>query len=158
VFLGNGDGSFQTTNFNYLTGYSTSVAVGDFSGDGLPDLAVTDLDSNSVSILDNDGIWNGPAPGPSGAPRRTFAPLEAVLPPPQPLEARWPQTSAAMDLPTNALPRQPLLDWLGPPSNGPEPLAIPHAVAWSQEAWDAFFVAGLFEFSARDLAPRPSPP
>ena len=45
VFLGNGDGSFRAGVF-YGAGYwlySPSVAVGDFNGDGTPDLAVTGL-------------------------------------------------------------------------------------------------------------------
>jgi hypothetical protein len=34
------------------------VAAGDLDGDGLPDLAVADLNSSSgVSILINDGKW-----------------------------------------------------------------------------------------------------
>jgi hypothetical protein len=63
VFLGNGDGTFQTTAITYLAGgaYSTEdtpcFAVGDFNGDGLPDLAVGNVDTRSVSILVNDGKW-----------------------------------------------------------------------------------------------------
>jgi hypothetical protein len=71
VLLGNGDGSFQTTNLRYVTERSpTSVAVADLNGDGRPDLAVANYFSNDVSILLNDGIWSGPQPGPGGgAPR-----------------------------------------------------------------------------------------
>ena len=40
VLLGNGDGTFQAA-VNYAAGATpTSVAVGDFNGDGKPDLAV----------------------------------------------------------------------------------------------------------------------
>src|SRR5262249_32954283 len=66
VLLGNGDGSFQTTHVSYVAGSApTSVAVGDFNGDGSPDLAVANLLSNDISILLNDGIWpdGGGAPG-----------------------------------------------------------------------------------------------
>jgi hypothetical protein len=66
VLLGNGDGSFQTTNLSYATGYATSVTVGDFNGDGLPDLAVTQF-GGGVTILKNDGLW---FPRPDRAPRR----------------------------------------------------------------------------------------
>jgi hypothetical protein len=55
VLLGNGDGSFQT-HVDYGTGTGTgpySVAVGDFNGDGKPDLAVTNSEDNSVSVLTN---------------------------------------------------------------------------------------------------------
>ncbi len=42
-----------------------AVAVGDFNGDSLPDLAVANAGSNDVSILLNDGQWS---PGPRSAP------------------------------------------------------------------------------------------
>jgi hypothetical protein len=63
VLLGNGDGTFQTTPISYLAGGAYSVsdtpcfAVGDFNGDSLPDLAVGNVDTRSVSILLNDGKW-----------------------------------------------------------------------------------------------------
>jgi hypothetical protein len=55
VFLGNGDGTFQAA-MNYVTGSSPqSVAVGDFNGDGKPDLAVANYTANTVSILLGNG-------------------------------------------------------------------------------------------------------
>ena len=55
ILLGNGDGTFQT-HLDYPTGSSpTSVAVGDFNGDGKLDLAVTNQDDNTVSILLGNG-------------------------------------------------------------------------------------------------------
>jgi hypothetical protein len=57
VLLGNGDGSFRTP-VNYATGPSPyGVVIGDFNGDGKPDLAVVNGDNNSVSIL--LGVGNG---------------------------------------------------------------------------------------------------
>jgi hypothetical protein len=157
-FSGDGLPDLQTTNFNYVAGTSTSVAVADFSGDGLSDLAVTDFVSNSVFILANDGIWNGPAPRPGRTPGLTFAPLPAALPPHQLPEARWYKVLPPVDLPTTPLPHQPLLDWLWSAPIQPETAALPLAVPWSREAWDAFFVAAVFDLGDWDLAPLRSPP
>jgi hypothetical protein len=52
ILLGNGDGTFQTA-LNYPAGtVCFSVAVGDFNGDGKPDLAVA---NSSVSVLLGNG-------------------------------------------------------------------------------------------------------
>jgi FG-GAP-like repeat/FG-GAP repeat len=51
VLLGKGDGTFQAA-VNYAPGKaSVSVAVGDFNGDGKPDLAVANKGDGTVSIL-----------------------------------------------------------------------------------------------------------
>jgi len=53
LFLGNGDGTFQVPQ-NYLAGaQSNPVLVGDFNGDGAPDVAAGDTGENIVSILLN---------------------------------------------------------------------------------------------------------
>ncbi|PYJ87455.1 MAG: VCBS repeat-containing protein [Verrucomicrobia bacterium] len=55
VLLANGDGTFQTA-VGYRVGKNlTSVAVGDFNGDGKPDLVVANQHANSVSILLGNG-------------------------------------------------------------------------------------------------------
>jgi hypothetical protein len=55
VLLGNGDGTFQP-HVDYPTGQApTSVAIGDFNGDGKLDLAITNQDDNTVSILLGNG-------------------------------------------------------------------------------------------------------
>jgi hypothetical protein len=55
VLLGNGDGSFQPA-VNYAAGGGPmSVAVGDFNGDGIPDLAVADEWDEGVSVLLGNG-------------------------------------------------------------------------------------------------------
>jgi hypothetical protein len=65
VLLGYGDGTFASPTGHVLADgtYASGVAVGDFSGDGLPDVAVTnsDSDSGNVSVLINAGEWVLPA-------------------------------------------------------------------------------------------------
>jgi hypothetical protein len=151
VLLCNGDGTFQAGNVSYVTGTSYSVAVGDFNRDGLPDLAATDYYTNRVFILANDGIWNGPAPRPASHQGQTFAPIPSALPLQQQPEPRWYDALAPFDLPRNPLPNQLLIDLVRPAHYEPEPLALPHAVSWSQEAWDAFFMAGLLDLGELDL-------
>lgn len=53
VLLGNGDGTFTAaTNSPLASGQSpTAVTVTDFNGDGLPDFAVTDPQTDSVSVF-----------------------------------------------------------------------------------------------------------
>lgn len=61
IFLGNGDGTFKTTApqpVGYATDtYPTVVITGDFNGDGLLDLAISNHDSNAndISILLGNG-------------------------------------------------------------------------------------------------------
>jgi hypothetical protein len=67
VLLGNGDGTFQNA-VNYALGTDVDplvLAVGDFNGDGKPDLAVADfpyeLSSGGVAVLLNTCVSTGPA-------------------------------------------------------------------------------------------------
>jgi len=55
VLLGNGDGSFQTARSFGAGIWPSSVAVGDFNADGVPDLAVANRGSNDVSVLLGNG-------------------------------------------------------------------------------------------------------
>jgi hypothetical protein len=69
ILLGNGDGSFQPAQ-NFAVGFAPdSVAVGDFNGDGIPDLAVA-LDSfnPSVDVLlgNGDGTFQAAVPYDAG--------------------------------------------------------------------------------------------
>jgi hypothetical protein len=58
LLLGNGDGSFtigpQLTVSTYAYTYGTAVAVADFNGDGMPDLAFANYLGNSVAIMLNE--------------------------------------------------------------------------------------------------------
>ncbi len=70
VLLGNGDGTFTAaTNSPLATGQSpTAVTISDFNGDGVPDIAVTDpqTDSMSVYLGLGQGLFNTPAELPVG--------------------------------------------------------------------------------------------
>jgi hypothetical protein len=65
VLLGNGEGSFQAARSYYAGTSPVSVAMGDFNGDGWPDLAVANLQWDAVSILLNDQHWSGGSAGPA---------------------------------------------------------------------------------------------
>ena len=56
VYLGNGDGTFSSTPVNStISGNPVYFAVGDFNGDGTPDIAVTVEGTDQVSILLGNG-------------------------------------------------------------------------------------------------------
>jgi hypothetical protein len=74
VLLGRGDGTFLAPA-SYNAGVTTrSVAVGDFNGDGWPDLAVANWDANTATVLLNaadDAAFfylDAPAQVPAGQP------------------------------------------------------------------------------------------
>jgi len=51
VLLGNGDGTFQTHIDSGVGTGPDGLAIGDFNGDGIPDLAVANLIGDSISVL-----------------------------------------------------------------------------------------------------------
>ena len=67
VLLGNGSGSFTPVATPTGGHYTTRIAVGDYNGDGIPDLAVASIDDYSVTILlgNGDGTFRA---GPSSIP------------------------------------------------------------------------------------------
>ena len=56
VFLGNGDGTFQSGKSYPAADEARALAVGDFNGDGKPDLALTDSRRDDVVVLLNTGM------------------------------------------------------------------------------------------------------
>jgi hypothetical protein len=61
VLIGNGDGTFQSP-VPYATGLQPgSLVIGDFNGDGKPDLATSNSTSDNISILLNNGGGTFPA-------------------------------------------------------------------------------------------------
>jgi trimeric autotransporter adhesin len=73
VLLGNGDGTFTaagtpiSTGSSYISPVGNLIAVADFNGDGIPDLAVTNNADNTVTVLlgKGDGTF---AASPSSSP------------------------------------------------------------------------------------------
>ena len=55
ILLGNGDGTFTTAVSPFTGTYPSSIATGDFNGDGIPDLAVTNYDYDTLTILLGNG-------------------------------------------------------------------------------------------------------
>jgi len=64
VLLGNGDGTFQPAQSFFAGARASSVAIGDFNGDNIPDLAVGHFtgSATTVSVLlgNGDGTFQGP--------------------------------------------------------------------------------------------------
>ena len=68
VFLGNGDGTFRGPVDNVLGTFPVSIAMGDFDGDGILDVATVDYFANAayVSLGNGDGSFKTPVAYPVG--------------------------------------------------------------------------------------------
>jgi len=68
ILLGNGSGGFTAASGSppSVGGYPDCITVGDFNGDGIPDLAVTNFASANISILLGNG--SGGFSAASGSP------------------------------------------------------------------------------------------
>ena len=84
ILLGNGDGTFAPVYYAVASGAPTSVAVGDFNGDGRADLAFTYFPSaNSAANFVNILLGAGPPTAiaaTSGTPQST--PISKAFRPP----------------------------------------------------------------------------
>jgi hypothetical protein len=69
VFLGNGDGTFQAPLSFAVDNGPRGLAVGDFNGDGFPDLATANFGpSRDVSVLINAADWSSQPGAPALPP------------------------------------------------------------------------------------------
>jgi hypothetical protein len=65
LYLGRGDGSFDCSADSFGVDYPIAGAVGDFNGDGCPDVAVACYDyygNTAVDVVLNNGDWASPPP------------------------------------------------------------------------------------------------
>jgi hypothetical protein len=82
LFRGRGDGTFDRTQTIDCHAYIRTFALGDFTGDGAPDLVLPDFTSSPtsehiLSVYPNggNGLFGTPLRTPTGVPQRQWAPL-----------------------------------------------------------------------------------
>jgi hypothetical protein len=73
IFLGKGDGTFtfKATSFT-LDYFPTSVLVGDFNGDGVLDLAFSDLNGIEIALGNGDGTFTETSASPIPVPSELY--------------------------------------------------------------------------------------
>jgi hypothetical protein len=62
--LGDGGGNLALAATYALGSSPSAVVVGDFNGDGRPDVSTANTASGTISVLHNDGTWTLPPPLP----------------------------------------------------------------------------------------------
>lgn len=73
VLLGKGDGTFTPTLTSFILDYfPTSVVVGDFNGDGILDLAFSDLNGVEIVIGNGDGTFKETSASPITVPSELY--------------------------------------------------------------------------------------
>ncbi len=74
IFLGKGDGTFtfKSTSFT-LAYFPTSVLVADFNGDGVLDLAFSDLNGVEIALGNGDGTFTETAASPIPVPNELYS-------------------------------------------------------------------------------------
>ncbi len=74
VFLGKGDGTFTQMSTSFTLDYfPTSVAVADFNGDGVLDLAFSDLSGVEIALGKGDGTFKETAASPMSVPSELYS-------------------------------------------------------------------------------------
>ncbi len=75
IFLGKGDGTFtgpKPASFT-LEYFPTSIVVGDFNGDGILDLAFSDLNGVEIALGNGDGTFNETPASPMQVPSELYS-------------------------------------------------------------------------------------
>jgi hypothetical protein len=74
IFLGKGDGTFTFKKTSLTLDYfPTSVVVGDFNGDGILDLAFSDLNGVEIALGNGDGTFNETSASPIAVPNELYS-------------------------------------------------------------------------------------
>jgi hypothetical protein len=74
IFLGKGDGTFTFSKVTFTLDYfPTSVLVADFNGDGVLDLAFSDLNGVEIALGNGDGTFKETAASPIPVPNELYS-------------------------------------------------------------------------------------
>jgi FG-GAP-like repeat/Bacterial Ig-like domain (group 3)/FG-GAP repeat len=74
IFLGKGDGAFTAKLASFTLDYfPTSIVVGDFNGDGIVDLAFSDLNGVEIALGNGDGTFNETSASPIQVPDELYS-------------------------------------------------------------------------------------